>query len=303
MICLNPITAYENPEKGRPIFGWAGFSQGLRELQLPCGKCASCIHNYYSYWATRGFYELLNWKQNWFVTFTYNDKHLPKNRSLSKKEFQKFVKKLKKQFGSSKKNPVRQIYCGEYGEKTKRPHYHAIFFNLNLHDPSIDPDNVLVEKRLSDQGHLCYTNKFLSNLWRKGDVEVSEATPATIAYLFKYVLKKKTRKEKMKPLSIEHNGLTYDVAHEFIEASRNPGIGAHLRHSRSIRKGYLSVDGKIKALPKYFLEYLKNTDPRFYEELKNQRTDYAATRPKISRDEQSRINAVLKENQKLKKRD
>lgn len=107
----------------------------------------------------------------------------------------------------------------------------------------------------------------------------------------------------MKPLSIEHNGLTYDVAHEFIEASRNPGIGAHLRHSRSIRKGYLSVDGKIKALPKYFLEYLKSTDPRFYEELKNQRTDYAATRPKISRDEQSRINAVLKENQKLKKRD
>jgi len=295
MICLNPLTAYENPEKGRPIFGWAGFSQGLREIKLPCQKCASCVHNYYSFWATRGYYELLNWSQNWFVTFTYNDKHLPKNRSLSKKEFQKFIKTLKKNFGSSKENPVRQIYCGEYGEKTKRPHYHAIFFNLNLDD--------LVEKRLSDQGHLCYTSETLTKLWGKGDVEISEATPATIAYLFKYILKKKSRKEKQKPLSIEHDGITYDVEHEFIEASRNPGIGAHLRQSQSIRKGFLSLDGKIKALPKYFLEYLKTTDPRYYEELKNQRHDHAVSRTKLSQKEQSRLNATLQSFQKLKKRD
>lgn len=295
MICLNPITAYENPEKGRPIFGWAGFSQGLREIVLPCGKCPSCVHNYYSYWATRGYYELLNWPQNWFITFTYNDQNLPKDRSLSKKEFQKFVKKIKKAFGSSKENPIRQIYCGEYGSKTLRPHYHVIFFNLNLDD--------LVEKRRSDQGYLCYTSKTITDLWGNGDVEISEATPATIAYLFKYILKKKSRKEKKKPLSLEHDGITYDVEHEFIEASRNPGIGAHLRNSKSIRKGFLSLDGKIKALPKYFLEYLKNTDPRYYEELKNQRADFAASRKKISQKERSRLNATLQSFQNLKKRD
>lgn len=295
MICLNPLTSYENPDKGRPIFGWVGFSQGLREIKLPCGKCASCVHNYYSYWATRGYYELLNWEQSWFVTFTYNDKNLPKNRSLSKKDFQKFIKKLKKAFGSSKENPIRQIYCGEYGETTKRPHYHAILFNLNLDD--------LVEKRMSDQGYLCYTSKTITDLWSNGDVEISEATPATIAYLFKYILKKKTRKEKLKPLNIEYDGITYDVEHEFIEASRNPGIGAHLRDSQSIRKGFLSLDGKIKALPKYFLEYLKNTDPRFYEELKSQRHDHAVNRAKMSQQEQSRLNATLQSFQKLKKRD
>lgn len=58
--------------------------------------------------------------------------------------------------------------------------------------------------------------------------------------------RKNPEKEKLKPLSIERDGITYDVAHEFIEASRNPGIGAHLRGQASIKKGYLSVNGVKK---------------------------------------------------------
>ena len=295
-MCLTQITAYQNPEGGRPIFGWAGVKAGLPEIKLPCGKCAECIHDYYSYWATRGYYELLNWKESYFVTFTYDENHLPKNRSLNKKYFQKFIKKVKRNYVSTKEHPIRQIYCGEYGEQTQRPHYHAILFNISLSD--------LVESRRSDQGYLCYDSPRLRSLWGNGNIEISEATPATIAYLFKYVLKKKSRKERKKPLTlISNTGETYDVEHEFIEASRNPGIGAHMRNSASVRKGFLSVDGVPRALPKYFLEYLKNNDPRFYEELKNQRFDHAQRQPTISQDEKNRRNAHYKQLQSAKKRD
>lgn len=293
-MCLKELTAYANPDGGRPIFGWAGLKQGLPELKLPCGKCSECIHDYYSFWATRGYYELLRWPSSYFITFTY--KEMPEGHSLSKKEFQKFIKLLKKKFGSSKENPIRQIYCGEYGEKNFRPHYHAIFFNLNLTD--------LEETRVSDSGFTCYTSKTISDLWKKGMIEISEATPATIAYLFKYILKKKSRKEKKVPLTItDHEGITWTVEHEFIEASRNPGIGAHMRDSDSILKGFLSVDGIPRALPKYFLEYLKNAQPAFYEQIKDQRFDHAQRQPVVSRDEKERRDAHYKMLQKTRKRD
>lgn len=295
-MCLKEMTAYENPSGGRPIFGWAGVKAGLREIKLPCGHCASCIKNYYSYWATRGYYELLNWSDNFFCTFTFDPEHLPKDMSLDKEAFQRFIKRVKKAYGSSKSDPVRQIYCGEYGDKNKRPHYHAIFFNLHLDD--------LVESRRTDQGHLCYTSRKLSSLWGQGIVEISEATPATVAYLFKYILKKKSRKEKKQPLLLETpDGVTWEVAHEFIESSRNPGIGAHMRNSVSIRKGFLSVDGVPRSLPPYFLNYLKNVDPRFYEELKAQRFDYAVQQAKISQQEKDRRDAHFKMLQSQKKRD
>lgn len=295
-MCLRELTAYQNPDGGRPIFGWAGLRAGLPEIKLPCGKCPECIYDYYSYWATRGYYELLNWKYSYFITLTFDNENLPANQSLNKKDFQKFIKRVKKSYGSTKESPIRQIYCGEYGEKNLRPHYHLILFNIDLSD--------LKESRRTEQGHLCYTSNRFSALWGKGLVEISEATPATIAYLFKYILKKKSRKERSKPLTLEHgDGLSWDVEHEFIEASRNPGIGAHMRDSPSIRKGFLSVDGVPRSLPKYFLEYLKNTDPRFYEELKDQRFDHAQTRPTRSGSEKQRLELYFKELQSTKKRD
>lgn len=297
-MCLKPNTAYENPDGGRPIFGWEGVKRGLREIKIPCQKCSECIYDYYSYWATRGYYELLNWPPGtcWFCTFTLDNDHLPGDHSLDKRMFQKFLKKVKKKYGSSKANPIRQIYTGEYGEQNSRPHYHAILFNIELSD--------LEESRVTDQGYKCYVSPTMAKLWGRGSHEISEASPALIAYLFKYILKKKTRKEKEKPLIITTpDGISYDVAHEFIEPSRNPGIGACLRESPSIRKGFLSVEGVPRSLPKYFLEYLKHTDPKFYEELKQQRFDHAIRQPVLSAEEKNRRDAVYKKRQSLQKRD
>lgn len=273
-MCTREITAFQNPTGGRPIFGWEGVKQGLPELKLPCGKCPECQKDYYTNWATRGDRELKRWETSVFITLTYDDSHLPPNMSLNKKEIQDFIKRVKKHFGSTKENPIRQSYCGEYGEDNKRPHYHAILFNCDFTDKR--------RHFLTDQGHQVYTSDTLTRLWGRGIATFGYASAATIAYLYKYILKKKSRKEKLNPLIIEHEGITYEVAHEFIESSRNPGIGAHMRDDLSIKKGYLSVDGVKKKLPKYYLEHLKKHDTNTYETLQDRKFNFMSQLPKES---------------------
>lgn len=250
-MCTRELTAFLNPEGGRPIFGWQGVKQGLQEIKLPCGKCPECCKDYYTAWATRGSRELSNWDSSVFITLTYNEENLPRDGSLHKKHVQDFIKRVKKKFQSTKENPIRQTYCGEYGENTKRPHYHVILYNTDFKDKR--------KHYKTGQGHQVYTSEILSELWGKGNCEFGYATPASIAYLYKYILKKKTRKEKLKPLNIEIDGITYDVEHEFIESSRNPGIGAWLRGNKSLNKGFLTVNGVKMKIPKYYLEDLKKT--------------------------------------------
>lgn len=274
-MCTRPNTAYENPDGGRPIFGWEGLKQGLPELKLPCGKCPECQKDYYTQWATRGSRELAQWPSSVFVTLTYDDAHLPPDNSLRKKDVQDFIKRLKKFYRSTKQNPIRQSYCGEYGEKTKRPHYHVVLYNCDFTD----------KKRhyISDGGHQVFTSSILTRLWGHGLAEFGFAQPASIAYLYKYILKKKTRKEKNQPLVIERDGITYEVAHEFIESSRNPGIGAWTRNSDSLKKGFLTVNGVKKKIPKYYMEDLKTSNPALHAELKDQKFDFANAKPKESR--------------------
>lgn len=274
-MCTREITAYQNPSGGRPIFGWEGVKNGLPELKLPCGKCPECCRDYYTMWATRGSRELARWDSTLFITLTYSDEHLPPDNSLRKKDVQDFIKRIKKYFKSSKSNPVRQIYCGEYGSLTKRPHYHVILFNADFSDKT--------HFRTTERGDKVFISETLTYYWGLGNCEFGYAQPGSIAYLFKYVLKKKSRKEKEQPLIIERDGITYEVAHEFIEASRNPGIGAHMRDSKSIKKGYLSVNGVRSKLPKYYLEYLRKNDPEAFDHISNLKFDFMSKRPKESR--------------------
>lgn len=265
-MCTRIQTGYENPDGGRLIFGHEGKKRGLREQKVPCGSCPECCKDYYTDWATRGHRELTQWESSLFITATYSDEHLPPDRSLKKEHVQKFIKRVKKFFRSTKTNPIRQIYCGEYGTRTLRPHYHIILFNCDFSDK--------VPHYVSNQGHQVYTSKQLTRLWGKGNIEFGFAKPESIAYLFKYILKKKSRKEKEKPHILEYDGITYDVEHEFIEGSRNPGIGANLRGSASLQKGYLTVNGVRKKIPKYYMNDLKNSDPETHQKILDQKAEF-----------------------------
>ena len=98
-----------------------------------------------------------------FITLTYDDAHLPYNQSLSVRDFQLFMKRLRKEFGSG----VRFFHCGEYGEKTGRPHYHAILFNCDFKDKKIHTVR---------NGHRVYVSQQLNDIWGNGLTEIGSVT-------------------------------------------------------------------------------------------------------------------------------
>lgn len=182
-------------------------------LLIPCGQCIGCRLSYSRTWALRCMCEKLYSVNSYFLTCTYNDDNLvfgsSDNATLCKRDFQLFVKRLRKSlFGSSKGN-LRLYYAGEYGTTTFRPHYHAIFFNLPLND-----------LKLAGYSHNVpiYKSDFLSNVWGLGYVWIGDVTFKSCAYVARYV----TKKHKGKDSSFYSD---LGIEPEFCCMSRNPGIG------------------------------------------------------------------------------
>ena len=91
-------------------------------ISIPCGKCLSCRLNRARDWANRCVLEASNFKENSFVTLTYEDAYVPKK--LCKSAVQLFIKKLRNDGFK-----IRYFAVGERGDEKGRPHYHIIVFN------------------------------------------------------------------------------------------------------------------------------------------------------------------------------
>lgn len=170
-------------------------------VSIPCGSCIGCRMDRAREWKIRNCLELREYPEAYFVTFTYDDKHLPlckDGRSvLVKKDFQDFLKRLRKSIGF-----LRYFACGEYGDLTGRAHFHAILY-CHLEDLQIT-------------GVRQWTSAAVSNAWRNGYCLIEEVTPGSIAYVSGYVEKKfkaEYEKHPVKPFLMMSTkpsiGLTY----------------------------------------------------------------------------------------------
>lgn len=195
-------------------------------VEIPCGKCIQCRLSYSKTWSIRCMIEAKKYKDNCFITLTYNDDHVPKSwtnivddetgeilserngeyLSLEQEDLTKFFKRLRKSLGNDK---VRYYACGEYGDETMRPHYHAILFGFM-------PDDLVFYKKTA-QGEYLYTSKSLEKIWGKGNVIVGECTFESCAYVARYVMKKLNGKEAQFYEA-------YGIDKEFVTMSRRPGI-------------------------------------------------------------------------------
>lgn len=87
------------------------------------------------------------------------------------------MKRLRKEV----KTKIRFFHVGEYGEKNKRPHYHALLFGYNF------PDKTLFTK---SNGISLYTSEILQKLWPYGFSTIGDVTFESAAYCARYCLKK-----------------------------------------------------------------------------------------------------------------
>lgn len=173
--------------------------------------------------------------QNCFLTLTYDDEHLPSTGSLNKFDFMLFFKRLRKRYGPG----IRYYQCGEYGDKSARPHHHAIVFGFRPDDLTLYSQN---------DGIPLYNSPAITSLWGHGYVVIGDVTFDSCCYVARYVLKKVTG-----PTSKAHYG---GLLPEYTTMSRRPGIGRlHYDTYKSDMYNYdlcVLKDEHICKPPKYY---------------------------------------------------
>lgn len=164
-----------------------------QRMHFPCGKCFDCKRNRASGWSFRLMQEFKRSISAKFVTLTYNTDHVPlkpNGMSLDKEQFQLFMKRLRRAHERRYKryrarmrklnvkvieqfHSIKYYAVGEYGGKTRRPHYHLILFNADIQD---------VEK--------CWTHPETKKPY--GEIHAGECNDLTVGYTLKYIQKAKT---------------------------------------------------------------------------------------------------------------
>lgn len=191
-----------------------------------------------------------------FLTLTYSDENLPENYSVSVREAQLFMKRLRKALAPLK---VRYYLCAEYGERKLRPHYHAILFGYDF------PDKVLW--RRTESGEYTYRSELLDRVWALGHAEIGAVTVSSAGYVARYVTKKikgdaaATHYERMHP----GTGEIWRVAPEFALMSSRPGIGSTWYDQYSgdaFPDDFVTIDGQKRPVPRYYKKLFdRHTDP------------------------------------------
>ena len=180
-------------------------------LLVPCGKCVLCRDKKAREWAFRAACE--NWSSTshpLFVTLTYDNEHLPL-RGVSKQEMQLFLKRLRiNMTRRGVAHNLRYFAVGEYGTKSKRPHYHLILWNF----PTDSYYYPTLASRLEE----------VEKAWDKGFSYVAYVQKGAINYVMKYMRKSLVLPYGMNPVF-------------FLSSRRDGGIGA--AYARYMRTWYL----------------------------------------------------------------
>jgi len=276
MSCFHPLTAYKDTQ------GQIRFDEKSNgdPFKLPCGQCIGCRLERSRQWAMRITHEASLHQDNCFITLTYNDENIPLDGSLKKSDFQKFMKDLRYHCDKQDKK-IKFYMCGEYGDNTNRPHYHAIIFGFNFRDWVYLFD--------STSGEPIYTSPTLEKIWKKGFVTIGTVSFESAGYVARYCMKKIngplkdqiSKKTGLKPYERIHpyTGEIIEVVPEYSTMSRGGTNGRGIAYDWFTRfrgdcypKDYTTIRGMRMQPPKYYDEQLRQIDPDMYDDIKSGRS-------------------------------
>lgn len=180
MACLAPTQAWRgkdrNPSGKTPlVFSKSQAENPDEPYEVPCGTCMGCRKAKSREWAIRCYHESLLHPHNGFITLTYDDNHLPPGAKLSKPDLQNFLKRLRFKLGKEK---LRYFACGEYGEETRRPHYHLLTFGKDFRGN---------ELALSETE---FHSPYIEDLWPYGHHRIGTVQAGACFYVAGYETKK-----------------------------------------------------------------------------------------------------------------
>lgn len=191
--------------------------------EVPCGKCIACRIRRTNEWGIRIMQECSSWEHSSFLTLTYDNMHLPADLSLRKDDLQKFFKRLRFDI---KPRKVKYYACGEYGDRFKRPHYHAIVFGLSRKEVDL-----------------------VNQAWGLGFVKAGTVTYESARYVAGYVQKKLSGTmavteygDKARPFQVQSQGIGKAFCTSYDEYLID-NLG-------------MTVNGVFHSLPRYYRKVL-----------------------------------------------
>ena len=206
-------------------------------IYCPCGKCAWCRKDKRDEWYLRFKVESQHNEFTKFVTLTYTDEQLPfflddetgeYGYRADKTHIQKFIKRLRKAG-----HKFKYFIVSEYAPKTRRPHYHGIFF--------------------SDEN---LTDEVIRKHWDKGVTDTQDADDGALKYVTKYILKGSDRDGNFK-LQSTRPAIGSDYVTEFNAKH------SYRENEDGIKQHSFVMNGHIKPMPRYYKKKFK----QFFDEL------------------------------------
>lgn len=200
-------------------------------LDVPCGQCANCLKSKGSSWALRlqleyKYLTSLQKSNSFFVTLTLSEEHINKDKSLL---IRLFLERIRKAYGRS----IRHWIISEYGENTKRFHYHGLLFDIPFHRTE------------------------LFKFWKYGHVTIQPITPRRITYITSYVNK-----------HLKNNRIPLEDPRYKQSIWCSKGIGSsvaldervtkHLRIGSSCTPFMHNPSGRVVTIPRYLREKFYN---------------------------------------------
>lgn len=216
-------------------------------VSVPCGKCYACRMNKRIEWTYRLYQELLSSTTAYFVTVTYDENHVPTVvdkdtgeicQVLRKSDIQSYIKRLRTY------SNLRFFCVGEYGEKSKRPHYHLLIFDFNpkVRNGEYHLDQILLQRMWKDN------NDNMMGYVSVGNVEI-----ASIHYCTKDMMKEQTK-----------NAVC--GVRGFRLMSTKPAIGSralsYLGNEKENKDFTVSLNGNRVNMPRYYREKLFSESDR-----------------------------------------
>lgn len=180
-------------------------------FDYPCGQCMPCRITRRQEWTFRIMLECRMTPVTYFVTLTYDNEHLP-DEGVKRKDLRNFIRRLRE---SNEDAEFRYFGVGEYGDKTKRPHYHVLIFDQNTLQTDIGPNRFGEPTIIAGDIHRAWHPRGIVDCRA---LLASDDWSRVAGYVAGYVTKKLTTPKAM-------TGMLTGKNPEFSSMSRNPGIG------------------------------------------------------------------------------
>lgn len=228
-------------------------------LQFPCGRCYPCRLRRSSGWSFRLLKEDATSASSFFLTLTYDTSKVPITprgfMTLCKRDVQLFMKRLRKAHGKGHAK-ISYYIAGEYGGRTKRPHYHMIIFNARL-DVLIGQKMALAVER--GMVELDGKQQFECTSWNNGWIGVGKVEGASVGYTLKYMMKKPIipqhkNDDRVKEFQLQSKGIGKSYLTENIR---------QYHHADVANRMYCTTkDGVRLSMPRYYRDKLYSKEDK-----------------------------------------